>query len=796
MSVHEPGVSGAIKVAPTLTAGAATLLASVGLYPLYETAGWFAVAFGAVAVAGVVGAVTRRFGLPAYGCLAGGALALLLYLTVLFASREALLGVVPTPSSLSRIGQLIIDGFHDSNAYAAPVPLLPGIGMLTGLGVGLSALLVDWLAVRLRRAAPAGLPLLAMFSVPAAVRQESASWIAFLLGAAGYLGLLLVDARERLAGWGHPVFTRYWSGGKTLRDRPDSSAFAASGRRIGLTAVVIAVVVPLAVPGIKPHGLFGVGGAGQGRGVTTVTTPDPLVSLKRQLVRSDDAVVLSYRTNDPQPDYLRMYSLDRFDGDGWTYTAMHGDRNARVEGRTLPPPQGPAGTVARQVTTKISIDRNVSGMTVLPAPYPPTKVDINGDWRVDSPSLMVFSLHDAAGGRTYTVNSRRPVPTYQQLELAAAPPQDITSRYLEVPDWVSRDIGPLARKVVGNAATPYDKAVKLQDWFTTPGNFTYSLNVPSPRSVGALHDFLFNSRTGYCEQFAASMALMARILGIPARVGMGYTAGTRQADGSWVVRTKDTHAWPELYLTGVGWLRFEPTPAGGAGQGSASVPDYTTPQLVPGAPTGNLQNPVPTTGPDTAGAATPDPQASQLHRTDVAQGQSQTAPKATKPGAPVWPLVVLAVLALLALPVTVRRVGSLRRWGRASSDAAVAHAAWDELRVEALDFGLPWRHGESPRATAGRLTGDVTLDEPAGRALTRLALAEERARYARTPVAGSTLREDVRLVRAAFAAGASRRARLRARVFPPSAAAALRRAGSRVLDAFDWLDVASIRRRG
>jgi hypothetical protein len=151
------------------------------------------------------------------------------------------------------------------------------------------------------------------------------------------------------------------------------------------------------------------------------------------------------------------------------------------------------------------------------------------------------------------------------------------------------------------------------------------------------------------------------------------------------------------------------------------------------------------------------------------------------------------------LATIVRRAGrstTIRRRPAATRQAALAHAAWDELRASALDYRLPWRHGDSPRAAAGRLTGGVALDEPASQALTRLALAEERARYARTPDNGTTLRSDVRVVRAAFAAAANRRARLRAGLFPPSAAVTLRRAGTRVLDAFDWLDVASIRRRG
>jgi hypothetical protein len=280
----------------TIAACAATLLASIALYPLFKTAGWFGSGLGAVLTVGAAGLLTRRFRLPVLACLAIAVAALLLYLTVLFASHEALLGVVPTPRSMSYLADLASEGWQDSFRYAPPVPVLPGVELLSTGGIGLVAILVDLLAVRLRRAAPAGLPLLAMYALPARFRQESASWLVFLPGAAGYLTLLVADARDRLSGWGRPVFTRHWSGEVSPDDRPDSTPLAVTGRRIGLTAVLLAVVVPLAVPDVQPRWLPG-GGSGGG-GSTTVTTPDPLVSLKRQLVRADDAVVLTYRTSD------------------------------------------------------------------------------------------------------------------------------------------------------------------------------------------------------------------------------------------------------------------------------------------------------------------------------------------------------------------------------------------------------------------------------------------------------------------------------------------------------------------
>jgi transglutaminase-like putative cysteine protease len=791
----------------TIMAGLATLLASVGLYPLYETGGWFFTGLGAVLIVGATGVLTRRFRVTAWLCAPAGLGALFLYLTVVFASGHALLGVIPTPSSTARLGRLVGEGWHDANAYAAPVPMLPAIDMLTGTGIGLIAVLVDFLAVRMRRAALSGLPLLAVYSVPAAVRQETVSWLAFLLGAAGYLGLLVVDAREQLAGWGRAVFTRHWSPAQHQDERPDSSPLAASGRRIGLTAVAIAIVLPFAVPGVEPRGFLGFGGgggtdSGSGSGsVTSLNALDPLVSVRRQLVRFGDAEVLKYRTTDgTAPEYLRMYSLDRFDGETWTTGPPRAGKDARVGDKELPADSGLSAIPSRTVTTNISINSRVRGLDVLPMPYPPTKVDIKGDWRVDPRSLTVFSSHDSAGGRSYTVTSIRPEPTYQELVTDAPPPAPITARYLGVPDSVGDDIAKLAADVTAGAVTPYEKAVKLQAWFTEPGRFTYSLDTPlPPHRNGALRDFLFTSRTGYCEQFASSMALLARLLGIPARVGMGYTAGSQQPDGAWVVRTKDAHAWPELYFAGVGWLRFEPTPGGDGGQGSATVPSYTAPQLLPGSPGSNPQSQLPQggaapNGDPTAGAGTV-----PRHRTDPLTDQREAPGVVSEQHGshlPIgWLLTALVVVLLLVTPASLRRLTRAHRWSRAKSDAAVAHAAWDELRADAADHRLEWPASETPRSTARRLTETLALDETAAAALMRLSRAEERARYAPSAETAPTLRDDARVMRATFSARAGRRVRWRALLFPPSATATLRRAGGRALDVFEWLDVATLRRR-
>ena len=134
--------------------------------------------------------------------------------------------------------------------------------------------------------------------------------------------------------------------------------------------------------------------------------------------------------------------------------------------------------------------------------------------------------------------------------------------------WVPATVVAAAQEVAGDAATSWDRALALQNWFRTSGGFVYSEEAPveggyDGSGLDVLGEFL-DQRSGYCVHFASAMAVMSRLLGIPARVAVGFQPGTPETldDGTvrWTVTTHDLHAWPELYFEGVGWLRFEPTP--------------------------------------------------------------------------------------------------------------------------------------------------------------------------------------------------------------------------------------------
>ena len=120
--------------------------------------------------------------------------------------------------------------------------------------------------------------------------------------------------------------------------------------------------------------------------------------------------------------------------------------------------------------------------------------------------------------------------------------------------------------VTAEAANRFDKAVALQDLFRS--EFEYSLTKgPEGSGVDDLEAFLTpgnGGRVGYCEQFAASMAVMARVIGIPARMAVGFLKPRSIGDGVWEYSAHDLHAWPELYFDGFGWVRFEPTPGNSA----------------------------------------------------------------------------------------------------------------------------------------------------------------------------------------------------------------------------------------
>src|SRR5204863_2355213 len=133
-----------------------------------------------------------------------------------------------------------------------------------------------------------------------------------------------------------------------------------------------------------------------------------------------------------------------------------------------------------------------------------------------------------------------------------------------------------ARRVVGNAQSPYAAVLALESWLRGTGGFTYTQHPPLARAEPLL-DFVVRTKRGYCQHFAGAMALMLRYLGVPARVAEGFVSGTYdRSTGTWTVTDHDAHAWVEVWFDGYGWLPFDPTP----GRGFLSAPySVSSPQF-------------------------------------------------------------------------------------------------------------------------------------------------------------------------------------------------------------------------
>jgi hypothetical protein len=364
---------------------------------------------------------------------------------------------------------------------------------------------------------------------------------------------------------------------------------------------------------------------------------------------------------------------------------------------------------------------------------------------------------------------------------------------LAVPAAYQRLAG-LARHIAGGRASAYGRAVALQQWFRQPGNFTYSLAAQRSTGAAALITFLTRTRRGYCQQFAFGMAVLARLLGIPSRVVVGYTQGTPQGKGNWLVRSSDAHAWPEMYFPGAGWLRFEPTPSSSGGQATASVPAYSTPPPGSTVPAAGPTLP-PTATPNQASTSHPSGAGARLRHLGLGSRPGAPSPGTRSPAPLTVVLIILAVLAVAAvIPWGARSVIRWRRWRTAAGDTGRAHAAWQELRDDLADHRMPAPASESPRALAARLDRALHLSPADRAALSRIALAEERARYARSPAESGQLRADSNAVRRALGRRAGTTGRWAARVLPASRLGPARAALHNVLDVFGWLELVSVRR--
>lgn len=645
-----------------------------------------------------------------------------------------------------------------------PVPVHPGFVLGTCVAMWIVAFLADWAAFRLWSPFEALAPGAVVFvfcSLEAADHDRLSSTFVYAATALAFVLLHRAMRAERGASW---------LAAEPARGR---QALVRNGAVVALAAVLVGGLVGPALPGSDSDGAIAWRRFGKGsKEDQSRVTVSPLVTIKSRLVSQAD--VEAFRVQAAEPDYWRLTALDLFDGRNWTSSGEY--ENARGE----LPSTLPAGTTTRTLTQTITLE--ALDPPWMPAAFEPLAVTTDGGtkaiYEAESGTLTIGNKLATGDGKTYVVESRIPVRDLAVLNAAtdAAVPAEIRARYTVAPPGLTAFVRNRATTIVrsAGATTPFQKALALQNWFRS-GIFTYSLDVSLDQSVTSIDQFL-QKRVGYCEQFASAFAAMARHLGLPARVAVGFTPGEQDENGIWRVRGEFAHAWPEVYLAGAGWVRFEPTPGRGA-PGDQAYTGVPFQQATSGDPT-TATTAVPTTtaAPSTTDPTTTDPTdpAEGLDPGLVEQGTAGGGGLAagSKSALRVAAGIVLAVaamlvLALAAVPGAKRVRRALRRRRLRASPRGEVAAAWEDALDSLALLGVDLDDSATPQEIARRSARH--LPDAARAPLTALAAHTTAARYAPgdpDPASVAAAAEDASVIRRSVRAHVSRSRRIRRMLDP------------------------------
>ncbi|MGH9164337.1 MAG: transglutaminaseTgpA domain-containing protein, partial [Acidimicrobiales bacterium] len=534
--------------AATLALTGLTVAAAVGMGRLFSGSSHL-VPF--LAAAGVGHAVMwagrrRRLGLGVNVALALAAVAITVVWLVL--PETTFLGL-PTTATLRAAAGALDRSWADFDTIVAPVPVSDGFVIAGMAGVGVAAVLADWAAFRMGVLFEALLPSFTLFVFTAALAADRGRAVMVGLYVAAVLAFLVVQQWTSRAG------AASWFASRTTGGR---GAVVRGGAALGGLAILAGVVVGPALPGADSAPLLALRDADRPGGGRR-TTISPLVDIRGRLVEQSDREVFTVRSG--LRSYWRLTSLDTFDGNIWSSDASYKPTGSRL----------PSG-VGRGVNSSAAVQEfTISSLSSiwLPAAYRPVRLAGVDDVSFNEGLGSLITGRDTTDGLRYQVLSEVPRLGAVELGRVAGPPAGVDlSRFLRI-DGVSPAVARLAAQIARGNDTPFAKARALQDYFQR--GFTYNLQARPGHSGRALDAFLFDTREGYCEQFAGAYGVLARLMGLPTRVAVGFTPGEQSADGVFHVRGLNAHAWPEVLLAGAGWVAFEPTP----GRGAPGAEDYT-----------------------------------------------------------------------------------------------------------------------------------------------------------------------------------------------------------------------------
>jgi transglutaminase-like putative cysteine protease len=490
---------------------------------------------------------------------------------------------LPSIRTLHAIGRSLEFVGQQARVRVAPTPPLPPLLLAAVAAVWTAAFSSHALAIRAGSPLLAILPPIALVGFADTVLEDGARPIYAIILLAAALAVVFADGLRRVRQWG-PV----WSGSRTRR----LGASVRGSRPVAFAVIAAAVLVPGLLPGFRSGPLIDFSTSGD-EGADL----DPFISIHAQLT-DDEPVRDLFEVQTPDPQYLRMYTLDEFDGEGWRSSDPDGSAGQTLTVPTvLPQPSSYAPPSDSQTEPYIfTVLTDFDSSHALPMAQTPEQITAGdlGDLTWDPARGQAFIDGGLDAGLEYTVRSRVVVPTAEQLERV----RNLT--YLQYGQWtrlpgedvLDPRVEEIAKAWTAGAVSDYDKVLAIQQHFKGNG-FEYSTDVDVADDPDALLTFLTQTKAGFCQQFATAMAALVRELHLPARVAVGYQQGTLQDDGRYLVQSDDAHAWVEVFFEGYGWLQFEPTPGHGT-HPNADPGSYLNPVKSgtnPGGPGTNPEDP-------------------------------------------------------------------------------------------------------------------------------------------------------------------------------------------------------------
>ena len=620
--------------------------------------------------------------------------------------------IIPSRETFDLLGDDLSLAWTTFSAEAAPVDPLRGFIATAGAALWWAAALADWAAFRLRSQLEPIAPATTLFVFTALLGDGSRpAWHGGLYAAAVAAVILTMRLTRRAR-------DEVWvaSGG---------NAGLSATMRGGAIAAALAIVVGIfAGPEVPDAGDQLLDPSEWDNGPETRRVLSPLVEINASLVEQSRFEMFSVKVSDPSDrGYWRQMALTAFDGRSWSRSSNFDDVRGPV-GSDIDA-SIPRRTIRQEITT-----RSLGGI-YLPAAYEvSTLVDSQGvglEYEVETGALVVTrdSEADAARGFTYIIDSR--VPDYSPgslpVDATSGLGADFLAEYTALPAACSSgqtsadrcwpdSVTALAEEITANAASDYERARLLQDHFLDPGNFEYDLDVAQRHDVNSIEDFLFVVEAGYCEQFASTFASMARSIGLPARVAVGFTWGEwNDARQEYIVRGEHAHAWPEVYFAGVGWVVFDPTP-GRAPAGDADITGQAPAQLYENDDVnrGGAAPPPSTVPPAPDGSGLiPDQQLPDNFLDSLDPAEFDTEVAVGEPGSGVsgrfirLVLAVLGVAVILGIVPAVRYVVRRRRFARIAADPlGRSEFAWDEAAAALRLVGIEPEPSETAHEFAAR----------------------------------------------------------------------------------------------